>query len=235
MGTMVHILEDDTDLAQTYERALREHGFETRKFTRIADFSSASRRNPPDIGVLDLGLPDGDGLTLLREMLDAEVAPMIVVSGRGDLSDKVLGIELGADDYLVKPIEPRELVARVRGVLRRVERFRAASAGARRDIASFNGWRVDFAGFTLSDPEGATRPLSAADAQMLRAFLEAPGRVLTREQIMGSASDAEGFDRSIDVRVSRLRKKLGDDPRSPSLIRTVYGAGYVFTASVSWT
>jgi DNA-binding response OmpR family regulator len=146
----------------------------------------------------------------------------------------VLGLELGADDYLVKPFEPRELVARVRSILRRYQRAAAPEPGGTdRSVAVFGPWRFDSSRHSLIRADGSETSLSAAEAVLLLALVRRPNRILSREQLLGER-DVDPFDRSIDVRISRLRRKLDDDPHSPKLIKTVYGAGYLFSAQVSW-
>ncbi|MBE3638217.1 response regulator [Mangrovicoccus algicola] len=234
MARLVFLLEDDADVAAVLRRALEDHGFEVERFARRADIVARLGRVRPDICLIDLGLPDGDGLSVVGHLLRDLAIPAIIVSGRGDVTDRVVGLELGADDYLVKPVEPRELVARVRSLLRR-------AAGApmpemARQVARFDGWSADFGACTLTDPRGGCVSLSAAEASLLRAFVTAAGRVLSRRFLLDieGPSDLETFDRAMDVRISRLRRKLGDDPRKPRAIKTVYGAGYVFTPRVDW-
>ena len=241
----IYILEDDKDIAAIFARALNEEGYETRDFGDVQGFARCINEAPPALCIVDLGLPDGDGLTVLRNLLSRQELATIIVTGRGGLDDKLKGLEYGADDYIVKPVEPLELVARVKTILRRVSsRLEApqpmkagqGQAQAPSEIAEFAGWRVDFGRFELTSPDHEVTPLSRADTQILRAFLEAQGRVLSREFLLDlcvSAGD-ENFDRAIDVRVSRLRKKLKDDPRCPTHIRTVYGAGYIFASSATW-
>lgn len=236
----IYLLEDDEDVAALFRRGLEAEGFEVRICATVAAFRTAAAVQAPSLAVIDLGLPDGDGLAVLSDELMASGVPSIVVTGRGGLDDRVAGLELGADDYVVKPLDPRELVARVRAVLRRSARqseARAAPAATSKDVALFAGWRADFGRLSLTDPQGAATPLSQADAALLRVFLEAPGRVLSRDFLLEACDGGadELFDRSIDVRVSRLRKKLRDPGQKPKHIRTVYGAGYVFASAVQWT
>jgi DNA-binding response OmpR family regulator len=146
----------------------------------------------------------------------------------------VLGLELGADDYIVKPFEPRELVARVRSILRRYQRAAPAEAGSgEQTVARFAGWAFDSGRHALIAPDGREVGLSAAEAGLLTTLLRRPNKILSREQLLGER-DVDPFDRSIDVRISRLRRKLDDDPQNPKLIKTVYGAGYLFSAQVGW-
>jgi DNA-binding response OmpR family regulator len=154
----------------------------------------------------------------------------MILTGRAHVSDRVMGLELGADDYVLKPFEPRELVARVRSILRRRE---ASSSGNARQIAEFSGWSFNTSNNTLTAPDGEEQVISTAEADLLRAFVSSPNRILQREQLMGSR-DLSPTDRSIDVRISRLRRKLEPNTDSPAFIKTVYGAGYLFLATVIW-
>ncbi len=236
-GARIYLLEDDADVAATFARTLREEGYDVEIFAGISGFARRVAEAAPELCIVDLGLPDGDALPLLRNVLAQEGLATIIVTGRGGLSDKLKGLNEGADDYIVKPVEALELAARVRTVLRRTGAQRARGAGRQdSDKAEFAGWRADFANFQLISPEKEVATLSRADAQLLRAFLEAQGRVLTRDFLLDlcAIEGEENFDRAIDVRVSRLRKKLKDDPRSPTHIRTVYGAGYVFATPAVW-
>ena len=229
----IHVLEDDPLVALTLTRTLEEYGFSCRWYHTAAELFAGLKQCVPALCIVDLGLPDRDGLDVVRELQENFDCGVMILTGRGFLSDRVLGLELGADDYIVKPFEPRELVARVRSILRR-----RSPGGAPRNeghrIACFEGWRFDPASFALTDPEGGEEVLGAAEAQLLQAFLERPNRIQNREQL-ARAPGLLPFDRSIDVRISRLRRKLRDDPYSPRLIKTVYGAGYLLAVTVSWT
>ena len=227
----IHILEDDPLVAATVARALEEYGFATRWFRTAGELLAAVARKAPPLAVVDLGLPDRDGMDVVRELRQSADCGVLILTGRDVLSDRVLGLELGADDYVVKPFEPRELVARIRSILRR--RSQPAAAGKARRLARFEAWRYDPASLTLTAADGSEEILGAPEARLLLCFLEHPNRVLSREQLAANP-DLSPLDRSIDVRVSRLRKRLDDDTQSPRLIKTVYGAGYVLTAGVQW-
>ena len=231
------VVEDEIDVAQTIVRTLEQSGFSTEHFIRGRDLRQFLKRERPALCVIDLGLPDGDGLDLVRSLQEENRLAVIILTGRGDATDRVVGLELGADDYMVKPFEPRELVARVRAVLRRSggrgEGAPQEPAGRR---ARFHGWVFSPDSLTLTDPDGREMAVSAAEAQLLLVLLKAPNRVLSREQLleMASAGTFSPFDRSIDVRVSRLRQKLEADSRDPKIIKTIYGAGYLFAGKVEW-
>jgi DNA-binding response OmpR family regulator len=234
MMPVAYLLEDDVDISRLIVRALSQHGFSVLSFTRRSDFEREVKRQLPDICLIDLSLPDGDGLSLIKSSILPEALPKVIVTGRGNLTDRIVGLEIGADDYIVKPFEPRELVARVRAVLRRSGTIRNVEGDAK--IARFGNWTANFSACTLTSVEGDDTDLSSAEAGLLMAFASSAGRVLTRSQLLDATSgrSSEPFDRSMDARISRLRKKLGDDPKSPDIIRTVYGVGYVFGMTVEW-
>ena len=228
------VLEDEPDIAQLICNALAGYGFRTEHVATGHELLARARQSSPDLVIVDLGLPDMDGMQVVRELQDGSPCAVLILTGRNDITDRVLGLELGADDYIVKPFEPRELVARVRSILRRYQRAAPVEADAGdRSVAVFGDWRFDSARHALVKPDGSEVGLSAAEAILLQALLRRPNKILSREQLLGER-DVDPFDRSIDVRISRLRRKLDDDPHSPKLIKTVYGAGYLFSAHVSW-
>lgn len=195
-----------------------------------------------DLVVLDVMLPGEDGLSLCRQLRETSRLPVVMLTARGEASDRIVGLELGADDYVVKPFEPRELVARIRTVLRRVAPEGVAAKGPTEAVGEgggeeigFSGWRLHRVLRQLVSPGGEVVPLSNAEFRLLWVFLERPKRVLSRDQLLDAARGRtmEAFDRSIDLLVSRLRQKLGEDPRDPRLIMTVRGEGYLFASTVS--
>lgn len=237
MKPLIYILEDDADIAHVLLRTLKTEGFLIEVFHRKSSFLNQLKRKTPDLCLVDLTLPDGDGLSVITEYLRNSGVPAIVVTGKSGVTDRIIGLEVGADDYIVKPFEPRELVARVRAVLRRMRGGGddASPAEAQR-VARFDDWTVDLQSCTLTHASGDAFELGAAETRLLEVLLKSAGRVLSRGQLMDHmhASEDEPLDRSVDARISRLRKRLGDDPKDPKLVRTVYGAGYVFFAKVEW-
>ncbi len=228
------VLEDEAEIARLICGSLSEYGFRCDHLTTGRQLLDRARRATPDLCIVDLGLPDMDGMQVVRELQEGSPCAVLILTGRNDVTDRVLGLELGADDYIVKPFEPRELVARVRSILRRYQRAAASDASdTARTIARFAGWTFDRGLHALTAPDGREVNLSAAEAGLLLTLLQRPNRILSREQLLGER-DVDPFDRSIDVRMSRLRRKLDDDPHDPKLIKTVYGAGYLFTAQVAW-
>ena len=229
----VLMIEDDLRLGAMVATYLRGAGFTVEQ---AADGASglaalaARDRPPPDLVLLDLMLPDADGLELCRRIRAGSDVPIVMVTARGDTADRIVGLELGADDYLPKPFEPRELLARVRAVLRRRSPSGTSPAtGAVRDVLRFGRLEID-RGAREVRVDGAARALTSHQFELLVALAESAGRVLSREQLMervrGEPLDA--FDRSIDVHVARIRAAIEDDPRHPRRIVTVRGAGYVF-------
>jgi DNA-binding response OmpR family regulator len=230
-ATTIYVIEDNDEVARLVKDAFERQGYRARTFDRAQTAVRAIERRRPALCVVDLGLPDADGLQLVGELRRGFDFGIIVLTARGDPADRIVGLELGADDYLAKPFEPRELVARARSVLRRLEQPHSG-----RRIASFAGWRFDTEALRLHAPDGRELRLSAAEARLLRRFVDSPQRVLSRDQLLA----AEGsrtyvpYDRSIDVRISRLRQKIEVDPQHPQILQTVYGAGYLFTKAVAW-
>ncbi|MDR9392863.1 response regulator [Roseovarius sp. SYSU LYC5161] len=228
---LVFILDDEPAIRTMLGDTLEEAGFRTMTFGRATEFEAALRNTAPDICLVDLSLPDRDGLTLVHRLALENGATVIIISGRGDVKDRVTGLELGADDYIIKPFDPTEVVARVRARLRR-----ETSSARKGDTGYFNGWTARFNRYVLEDASGAETPFSHAEGQVLRLFLERPKRLISRQAMQEALGGAAGesFDRAMDVRISRLRTKLGEDPRNPRLIKTIYGAGYIFLGDVSW-
>ena len=231
---LIYVIEDDAAIARLVVAALHEFGFATEEFGNGATALRRLRIEPPDLCIVDLGLPDMDGIELVRAIAAASSSGVLILTGRGHMVDRVMGLEFGGDDYMVKPFEPRELVARVRSILRRRAGGDAGAPGQQRRHAGFLGWTLAYASNILRAADGSEHLLGTAEAQVLRAFVERPYQILTREQLVGQR-DLSPLDRSIDVRISRLRRKLESDPQNPKIIKTVYGAGYMFSAAVTWS
>ena len=229
-GKMIVVVEDDPDIARIIEQALKDFSFRTAWCRSGGDLLRRLRSLSPDLCIIDLGLPDMDGIEAMQKVRAESACGILILTGRAHVSDRVMGLEMGADDYMLKPFEPRELVARVRSILRRRE---SAAAPQSRQIAEFAGWRFNLGNNTLHAANGEEHVLSTSEAELLKVFVKNPNRILQREQLMGSR-DLSPTDRAIDVRVSRLRRKLEADPEHAALIKTVYGAGYLFLATVNW-
>ncbi len=228
---LVTILDDEPEIRTMLAEALTEAGFRTLTFGRAAEFEAALRTTTPDVCLVDLSLPDRDGLTLVHRLALEQGAKVIIISGRAQVQDRVTGLELGADDYIIKPFDPAEVVARIRARLRR--NTPSPQAG---DVARFNGWVAYFDRYMLKDEGGCETPFSHAEGEVLRLFLERPKRLISRQAMQEAlgGTAGESFDRAMDVRISRLRTKLREDPRNPRLIKTIYGAGYIFLGDVLW-
>ena len=231
---LIYVIEDDDGVAQVVVRALESFQFSVQRFANGQSVLRQLQTERPDLCIVDLGLPDIDGIELIRQIGRLSSCGMLILTGRDHPIDRVMGLELGGDDYVTKPFDARELVARVRSILRRRAVAPADGAPLQRRHANFMGWTLDCASNTLRAPDGSDHFLGTAEAQVLRAFVERPHQILNREQLLGQR-DLSPLDRSIDVRISRIRRKLEADPQNPKIIKTVYGAGYMFTASVSWS
>jgi len=228
------IVDDDAEIRSLLGDYLRKNGFRASAVADGKAMWSALARGKADLIVLDVMLPGEDGLALCRRLRVESDTPVIMLTARGGETDRIVGLEIGADDYLAKPFSPRELLARIKSVLRRT---RALPRNLRADDArslAFAGWRLDTVARHLVSPAGVVTPLGGAEYQLLRIFLSHPNQVLTRDQLMVLAKgrEVDPLDRSIDVWVSRLRHRLGDDPASPQLIKTVRGEGYVLAVAV---
>lgn len=230
---LVTILDDEPEIRRILTETLEDAGFRTQSFSRAREFEASLKRVTPDVCLVDLSLPDTDGLTLVHRLALEQGAAVIIISGRAQVQDRVTGLELGADDYITKPFDPTEVVARIRARLRGGPRAQVQSGNS----AQFSGWTAHFDRYVLEDEEGAETPFSHAEGEVLRLFLDSPKRLISRAQMQEALGGAAGdsFDRAMDVRVSRLRTKLREDPKNPRLIKTIYGAGYIFLGDVSWS
>ena len=230
----VLLVEDDDGMRMLVSRILRESGYRVTGCRSGAEMWSLPPGTPVDLVLLDVMLPGASGFDLLRALRAKGSVPVIMLSARNEEADRVLGLELGADDYVAKPFGRPELLARIRAVLRRAAIAPAPAAASRPEALSFAGWRLDLRSRTLTDPEGVAVDLSGAEYDLLLVFLEHPGRVLGREQIleMGRGRLASSSDRSVDTLVSRLRRKLDPPEGAAPVIKTVRGAGYMLGAKV---
>ena len=223
MAQELLIIDDDTKLNRLLTGYLSDFGFRVESVTRPKEGIARIRRNPPDLVVLDVMLPEMNGFEACREIRTFSQVPVVMLTARGDLMDKVVGLELGADDYLPKPFEPRELVARIQSVLRR------AGKGETVRKHTFGRLVVDTEK-RKALVDGRDAELSTNEFKALALLVENAGRVMDRDAILQAlrGMDADAFNRSVDITMSRLRQKLGDDPKQPEFIKTVWGAGYVF-------
>ncbi|WP_199724861.1 response regulator [Noviherbaspirillum saxi] len=237
MENPAHILivDDDHEISTLLAEYLEKNGYKASTAGEGKAMSKALETQRIDLIVLDLNLPGEDGLTLCRNLRSHSSIPVIMLTARGEPVDRILGLEMGADDYLAKPFEPRELFARIRSVLRRTQALPPNLQADAPQQMRFAGWTMDFTARHLINPEGVVVALSGAEYRLLKIFLDHANRVLSRDQLLNltQGRDADPFDRSIDLQISRLRQKLGDDARSPQIIKTVRNEGYVLATLVA--
>jgi two-component system OmpR family response regulator len=236
MAAQDHILivDDDAETRSLLQEYLQKQGY---RVTAAADgkaLRKALEIGRPDLIVLDLMLPGEDGLALCRDLRISSNLPVIMLTARGEETDRIVGLEMGADDYLGKPFNPRELLARIKSVLRRARSLPGHLEPETGKSIRFAGWTLDADTRNLTAPDGVVVPLSGSEFKLLRVFLAHPNRVLSRDQLIELmiSREAGPFDRAIDVQVSRLRQRLRDDAREPRIIKTVRGEGYVLAAKV---
>ncbi|MDP2559652.1 response regulator transcription factor [Psychrobium sp. 1_MG-2023] len=230
---LIYIIDDEPDICELVAQELERYDFATQSFYTGAQAMQAFNRQLPALCIIDLGLPDMDGLALVKELYEDKKVGVMILSGRNSLPDKVLGLELGADDYISKPFDARELVARVKSIVRRLDLMEHVNGSSQNKVvARFADWQFNSQTLTLNHDNGDSLMLSSAEAETLLLFLRAPQQILSRERLLDE--HASPFDRSIDVRMSRLRKKIELDHKNPRIIKTVYGAGYMFALPVSW-
>jgi two-component system OmpR family response regulator len=237
MTKHVAIVEDDPDVRAVLARSLGAEGYRVTALESGVGIEDVMSSSQVDLVILDVGLPDVDGLTITQQIRRYSDVAIIIVSGRGDLADRVVGLEIGADDYITKPFEPREIQARVRSVLRRGRRHAEGEveSGERHQRYGFGSWMLDATAQSLQDVDGRPIGLTSGEFKLLETMVTRANRVLTRDQLMDACygNNSPAFDRSIDVCIGRLRKKLQDDPRNPVIIRTVRNGGYMFAARVT--
>lgn len=229
------LVDDEASLREPLAEYLSRQGFAVEQAADAAKARSLLLDGKPDLVLLDIMMPGENGLSLCRHLIEAKQLPVIFLSAKGEATDRIVGLEIGADDYVVKPFEPRELVARIRSVLRR-----ASKQAPPTEVDAqyeFEGWKLDPLKRRLTDPEGTIIPISSAEFRLLCAFLDHPRQVLDRDRLLDMVQGREAhlFDRAVDNQVSRLRRKIEEDSRDPKLIQTVWGGGYRLAADVKRT
>ncbi|WP_233245336.1 response regulator [Caulobacter sp. D4A] len=234
VAPVVLIVEDDPALRTLLMRLLREEGFQPLSAAHGAEMARVLETNSVDIILLDVMLPGSNGFDLCRSVRRESDVPIVMLSARDDETDRLIGLELGADDYIGKPFSQKELIARIRAILRRAQGATQSSQPRGHQQMVFAGWQLDPGRRELLSPDGAFVDLSGAEFDLLLAFLSSPQRVIGRERLleMSRARISDASDRSIDVLVSRLRRKLAVSGQAEALLRTVRGVGYIFTAAV---
>ena len=236
MDTAPHVLvvDDHRDIREPLARFLERHGLRA----TVAESAAAARRAlkaaAVDLVVLDVMMPGEDGLALCRHLRETTRIPVILLTAMGEETDRIVGLEVGADDYVAKPFSPRELLARIKAVIRRAQSLPPDREPLAAGTVRFDRWSLDTARRELVDGEGVVTPLSSGEFRLLSALLERPGMVLSRDQLLDLTRGrrAEPFDRAVDNQVSRLRRKIERDPKRPALVVTVRGGGYRFAGKV---
>jgi two-component system OmpR family response regulator len=238
--THIAVLDDEVDITQLLAGYLQGHGFRVTQLHSGTALLDTMREDPPALVLLDLGLPGEDGFGIARQLREHWRCGLVIVTGRGDAVDKVVGLEVGADDYVTKPFDVRELLARIKAVLRRLAppaapAVSAAAPPAVRNRLRFAGWLLDVGARRLSNAQGLDVALTSGEFDLLCTFAQHPGRVLSRDFLLEATRGREAapFDRTIDVQVGRLRKKLEPDAVEPQIIKSVRGAGYILVPEVA--
>jgi len=231
----IAVLDDEADITLLLAGYLQSHGYRVTQVHSGASLMALMPRDPPALVLLDLGLPGEDGFAIARQLREHWQCGLVIVTGRGDAVDKVVGLEVGADDYVTKPFDLRELVARIKAVLRRMAPGRPPAPAVPQDRLCFAGWQLDVAARRLDAPGGQPVPLTTGEFDLLLAFARHAGRVLSRDFLLEQTRGREAapFDRTIDVQVGRLRKKLEADAEDPQIIKSVRGAGYILVPPVT--
>lgn len=226
------LVDDEPGLREPLASYLERQGFTVNQAASAAEARAIMREHVPDLVLLDIMMPGEDGLSLCRHLTESRAIPTIFLTAKSEATDRIVGLEIGADDYVVKPFEPRELVARIRSVLRRS--IRGVVDTATNEDFMFDSWRLDPLKRRLIDPEGAIVAISSVEFRLLMAFLEHPRQVLDRDRLLDMVQGREAhlFDRAVDNQVSRLRRKIEVDSRNPQVIQTVWGGGYMLAADV---
>lgn len=234
-NTHILVVDDHSEIRDLLKRFLEQHGLRVSCARDGKEMKRLLEEREFDLLVLDLMMPGEDGLTLCRELRVKSNLPIIMLTAMGEETDRIIGLEMGADDYLAKPFNPRELLARIKAVMRRTQaEIQPVPEALTRDLR-FDRWLLDVNRRELVDEDGVGLSLSTAEFDLLKVFLERPQRVLSRDQLLDLARgrEAVAFDRAIDTLVSRLRRKLERDPKNPELIKTIWGGGYMFSADVT--
>ncbi len=228
------VVDDQQEICDVIDQYLTGEGYRVSTAHDGAEMRHVMNKDPADLVILDLMLPGEDGLALARTLRSESAIGIIILTGRGETVDRIIGLEMGADDYLPKPFNLRELLARVKSVLRRVHGRIEESPQAGRTRMRFAGWSLDLSSRELLSPTGEEIRLTTGEFDLLAAFVNNANQVLSRDRLLDLARNREAgpFDRTIDVQVGRLRRKLEDDPQNPTMIKTVRGSGYIFTPAI---
>lgn len=233
-ATHVVVVDDNNDIRDLVREYLEQQGYKVSAAESGVALRRVLERQTVDLIILDVMMPGEDGISLCKEIRSSGNIPIIFLTAMAEDADRIIGLELGADDYLVKPFNPRELLARIRAVLRRTTSTTPARTLLDRRIVRIDHWKLDLGRQEIVGDDGVGIPLSAAEFRLLKVFVERPGLILSREQLLDltAGRTAELFDRSIDNQVSRLRKKIEENPKNPTIIKTHWGGGYSLSAEV---
>lgn len=228
-GATILVCDDEPDMREMLQEYLERRGFTVRMAGNGEELRTIQNSSPSELILLDINMPGEDGLTTLRKLRAEDSTPVVMLTAAGEVIDRIVGLEMGADDYLAKPVDLRELEARIKAVLRRREQLEP-EGGEKEKTARFGDFTLNLESVKLFAPDGSEVPLTAMEFSLLKVFAENRSRVLNRDQILEKAHDRDWdpFDRSIDIRISRLRRKIEPNPKKPSIIRTVRGIGYIF-------
>lgn len=238
MSKKILIVDDEEDIRDIVGTLLEMNGFEAFEAKNVKELNQQISLHSFSLIILDIGLPESDGLTAMKKLRLNHDIPIVLLTGKGDVIDKVIGLELGADDYITKPFHSHELIARIKTVLRRTSiNDGSATASSSSGNYFFNNWSINTSTQRLFDPDNNEVQLTSHEFSILNALIQAGGRTLSREQLLDSVatgrSEYEPYDRSLDVMIAKIRRKLGDDPKKPRFIRTIRHSGYMFIAEVS--
>jgi two-component system OmpR family response regulator len=230
------VVDDDPRICRLLERILTREGYRIQISGSAKEMRRLLQADTPSLIILDLMLPDEDGFSIVRELRNHSRIPVIMLTGKTDVVDKVIGLEMGADDYITKPFHERELIARVRSAIRRNGYGSNDGINSERTEACFEGWRLELNAHELTSPDGKNIPLTTNEFRLLSLFLDRANQVLSRDRILDGISgrDSSPFDRSVDVMVGKVRKKIEEDPKNPRIIKTIRGSGYKLTAQVTF-
>ncbi len=229
------LVDDEAAIREPLGAYLQRSGFRVSEAPNAAEARKILAGHAIELVILDIMMPGEDGLSLCRSIREQGELPVILLTARSEETDRIVGLEMGADDYVLKPFSPRELVARIKTIMRRAGGSGVRETSNEASVYRFEGWTLRADDWTLTGADGVAIPLSTADFRLLQAFVTHPRQVLNRDQLLDltAGREAHAFDRSIDNQISRLRRKLEDDARSPRLIKTVWGGGYMFGADVT--
>ena len=225
----IFVVDDNKEFQRIISLCLAEDGYAIATAHSVGECLESLQKTPVDLILLDILLPDGNGLVLIEKIRKLTNVPIIAISGKNEIADKVVGLEMGADDYLTKPFEAPELKARVRAHLRRYASMKEPPKAAKETQLNIGKWKLNHARFQIFDEEGASGNLTVGEFRLLQLLAQSPNRVLTREQILDMTKDdnLDILDRSIDIQIARIRKKIGDSAKTPEIIKTVRSVGYM--------